>query len=233
MWYFINLFSKVYFGLSPCPVTVTTRIVMLLVGGPCKPSFATDTGRGANPRYIRFVLCFQTFRGRFFPVGQGLMNSYCTSRFSKRKSPEMGPWDTTNISFIYFDVFFLTFFFSSFFVSNFVEATNIWVTQDTNGRPRLWVYLPCLGSPVNNSQRWSSKGLGSTKCAKNHGGGVEVDYTVLSFHIFSIWNMLSYNLLQSRVVWGFFNKMMLQSKGLHRLHISWGPRRCRHAAKND
>ena len=42
-----------YLGLSPCPVTVTTRIIVFLAGDPYKykPSFATDTGRGDNPRY--------------------------------------------------------------------------------------------------------------------------------------------------------------------------------------
>ena len=36
-------------GLSPLPVTVTTRIITFLVGDPYKPSFATVTGRGDNP----------------------------------------------------------------------------------------------------------------------------------------------------------------------------------------
>ncbi len=35
----------------PLPVTVTTRIVTFLVGDPYKPSFATVTGRGDNPKY--------------------------------------------------------------------------------------------------------------------------------------------------------------------------------------
>ncbi len=38
-------------GLSPVPVTVTTRIITFLVGDPYKPSFATVTGRGDNPTY--------------------------------------------------------------------------------------------------------------------------------------------------------------------------------------
>ena len=42
----------IYIGLSPLPVTVTTRVVMFLVGDPYKPSFATVTGRGDNPNYI-------------------------------------------------------------------------------------------------------------------------------------------------------------------------------------
>ena len=37
------------FGLSPWPATVTTRIILFLVGDPYKPSFATVTGRGDNP----------------------------------------------------------------------------------------------------------------------------------------------------------------------------------------
>ncbi len=43
---------RVYIGLSPLPVKVTTRIITFLVGDPYKPSFATVTGRGDNPRYI-------------------------------------------------------------------------------------------------------------------------------------------------------------------------------------
>ena len=39
-------------GLSPLPVTVTTRIITCLVGDPHKPSFATATGRGDNPIYL-------------------------------------------------------------------------------------------------------------------------------------------------------------------------------------
>ncbi len=41
----------IYIGLSPCPVTVTTRTIICLVGDPYKPSFATVTGRGPHPTY--------------------------------------------------------------------------------------------------------------------------------------------------------------------------------------
>ena len=39
-------------GLSPLPVTVTTRIITFFVGDPYKPSFATVTGRVDNPKHI-------------------------------------------------------------------------------------------------------------------------------------------------------------------------------------
>ena len=39
------------FGVSPFPVTVTTRIIPFLVGNPYKPSLATVTGKGGNPRW--------------------------------------------------------------------------------------------------------------------------------------------------------------------------------------
>ena len=42
--------DMVNIGLSPLPVTVTTKIITFLVGDPYKPSFATVTGRGDNPR---------------------------------------------------------------------------------------------------------------------------------------------------------------------------------------
>ena len=35
----------------PRPATVTTRIIICAVGDPCKPLFATVTGRGDNPIY--------------------------------------------------------------------------------------------------------------------------------------------------------------------------------------
>ena len=47
----ILLETSIYIGLSPLPVTVTTRIITFLVGHPYKPSFATVTGRGDNPTY--------------------------------------------------------------------------------------------------------------------------------------------------------------------------------------
>ena len=36
---------------TPHPVTVTTRIITFLVGNPYKPSFATVTGWGVDPKY--------------------------------------------------------------------------------------------------------------------------------------------------------------------------------------
>ena len=38
-------------GCGPLPVTVTTRIIIFLVGNPYKPSFTTVTVRGPYPRY--------------------------------------------------------------------------------------------------------------------------------------------------------------------------------------
>ena len=43
----------VYLGLSPCPVTATTRIIRFLVGDPYKPSFPTVPWKGDNPTYIK------------------------------------------------------------------------------------------------------------------------------------------------------------------------------------
>ena len=48
----------IYIGLSPLPVTVTTRNITFLVGDPYKPSFATVTGRGDNPIYIYIMFAF-------------------------------------------------------------------------------------------------------------------------------------------------------------------------------
>ena len=48
-----ELFGKgLYFGYGPFPVTVTTRIITVLVGNPCKPLFATVTGKGPHTTYI-------------------------------------------------------------------------------------------------------------------------------------------------------------------------------------
>ena len=47
-----RIFYSFFVGLSPFPVIVTTRIVSCLVGNPYKPSFATITGKGDNPKYM-------------------------------------------------------------------------------------------------------------------------------------------------------------------------------------
>ena len=46
----------IYLGTTPHPVTVTTRIIMFLVGDPYKPSFVTVTGRGVDRIYIYPIL---------------------------------------------------------------------------------------------------------------------------------------------------------------------------------
>ena len=51
-----------YVGLSPLPVTVTTRIITFLVGDPYKPSFATVTGRGDNPSCMYTYNIFHAHR---------------------------------------------------------------------------------------------------------------------------------------------------------------------------
>ena len=51
----MDAMGYVYFGLSPIPVTVSTRIVIFLVTDPYKPSFATITWRGDNPIYAVIV----------------------------------------------------------------------------------------------------------------------------------------------------------------------------------
>ena len=53
----------VLIGLSPFPVTVTTRIITFLVGDPYKPSFATVTGRGDNPIYCLYWLTWSVELG--------------------------------------------------------------------------------------------------------------------------------------------------------------------------
>ena len=52
--------SNICIGLPPCPVTVTTRIVIFLVGDPYKPSFATGIlggGTTDNPKYTTESCC--------------------------------------------------------------------------------------------------------------------------------------------------------------------------------
>ncbi len=50
--------NVVYTRSTPHPVTVTTRIITFLVGNPYKPSFATVTGWGVDPRYTGKELSF-------------------------------------------------------------------------------------------------------------------------------------------------------------------------------
>ena len=46
--------TQIYLGYVPLPrMPVTTRIITFLVGNPYKPSFATITGKGDNPKYTR------------------------------------------------------------------------------------------------------------------------------------------------------------------------------------
>ena len=47
--------TTLYFGFSPFPVVVTTRIVSCLVGDSYKPSFARITGKGDNPNYTQIM----------------------------------------------------------------------------------------------------------------------------------------------------------------------------------
>ena len=54
--------TPIYFGLSPLPVTVTTRIITFLVGDPYKPSFATVTVRGDNPTYTMIQCWFTGYK---------------------------------------------------------------------------------------------------------------------------------------------------------------------------
>ena len=67
-------------GLSPCPVTVTTRIIIFLVGNHDTPLFDTVTGRGTtqgktsampmstggvlHPRFCLDIRCLTTVDGR-------------------------------------------------------------------------------------------------------------------------------------------------------------------------
>ena len=55
----------VWIRSTPHPVTVTTRIITFLVGNPYKPSFATVTGWGVDPRFgFVFVVdfCYGSYR---------------------------------------------------------------------------------------------------------------------------------------------------------------------------
>ena len=48
-----TVYSK-YFGLSPLPVRVTTRIITFLVGNPYKPSFPLLLGGGTTQQILYF-----------------------------------------------------------------------------------------------------------------------------------------------------------------------------------
>ena len=52
----VNRIGK-YVRSTPHPVTVTTRIITFLVGNPYKPSFATVTGWGVDPRNMWIHSC--------------------------------------------------------------------------------------------------------------------------------------------------------------------------------
>ena len=50
--------NRISIRSTPHPVTVTTRIITFLVGNPYKPSFATVTGWGVDPKFPYFHPCF-------------------------------------------------------------------------------------------------------------------------------------------------------------------------------
>ena len=77
-----------YFGTTPHPVTVTTRIIPFLVGNPYKPSLVTVTVWGVDRRYIALFPqngkmvtdCSFTHHDQHSPV------MFCTSNPSPRQS---------------------------------------------------------------------------------------------------------------------------------------------------
>ena len=71
----------VYIGLPPLPVRVTTRIITFLVGDPYKPSFATVTGKGDNPRYrhrckVNLCICIVCKSIRWWIIQMSVHYSY-------------------------------------------------------------------------------------------------------------------------------------------------------------
>ena len=54
--------KQICFGLSPFPVIVTTRFFLCLVGDSYKPSFATITGKGDNPKYAQNILLYKLYK---------------------------------------------------------------------------------------------------------------------------------------------------------------------------
>ena len=51
-----NIYYILYFGLSPLPVRVTTRIITCLVGNPYKPSFPLLLGGGTTQIILNYIL---------------------------------------------------------------------------------------------------------------------------------------------------------------------------------
>ncbi len=64
--------------MSPCPVIVTNRIIIFLVGDPNKPPFATVTGRGTtqniSPKDVDVVTSLAKYVDDTFKDG----NATCT-----------------------------------------------------------------------------------------------------------------------------------------------------------
>ena len=57
-----NVSKQLYFGLSPFPVIVSTRIITFLVGDPYKPSFAILPlllGRGTTQALLKYPLKYK------------------------------------------------------------------------------------------------------------------------------------------------------------------------------
>ena len=56
-----GMFDVVYFGLSPFPVIVTTRIITFLVGNPYNPSVPLLLGRGTTQSILIYKI--QSWKG--------------------------------------------------------------------------------------------------------------------------------------------------------------------------
>ena len=77
---FKRAFKRGYVRSTPHPVTVTTRIITFLVGNPYKPSFATVTGWGVDPRDMLVPKRVMVSKQHLFFFDCGLSSAVFTAR---------------------------------------------------------------------------------------------------------------------------------------------------------
>ena len=80
----------VYFGLSPLPVRVTTRIITFLVGNPYKPSFPLLLGGGTTQRILILLMNFCHHLGWEFPPCNSVEGQLASQNYWANKPMDPG-----------------------------------------------------------------------------------------------------------------------------------------------
>ena len=111
-YHYFFLFSHIYlytvwFGLSPLPVRVTTRIITFLVGNPYKPSFPLLLGGGTTQSMMIHCFHLQSIRFHYHLIARSI---YC-----ELWSPVIGNYRVLTSTHHLWSVLFLDFPWTSYY----------------------------------------------------------------------------------------------------------------------